>query len=142
MYHYNNENYIYNFSFESKYAELIFDGKLQWEELFLSLKFSAERSPDVHNEPLMIFLKYADIPSFINYQKFYTSTMLDETFELKRNGEIYEVQRYCPHAFGDLSKGLIDGDDIYCPLHNWCFSLSDGSGKGNPMSIKIKKKII
>ena len=66
--------------------------------------------------------------------------MLNDTFELKKDGHIYEVQRYCPHAFGDLSKGTIDGDNIYCPLHNWCFSLTDGVGIDNSLKIKIKKK--
>tara|TARA_B110000114_G_scaffold8174_1_gene8247 strand:- start:1132 stop:2673 length:1542 start_codon:yes stop_codon:yes gene_type:complete len=140
VYHYNEDEIIYTFNFEAKYAELIFDGKLQWEELFLSLKFSASRSPDVHNEFLMIFLKYADIKSFKNYQKFYNSKMRNDTFELTRNGEVYEVQKYCPHAFGDMSKGVIDGDYIYCPLHNWCFSLIDGKGKDNVLKLKISKK--
>ena len=140
VYHYTNELYTYNFSFESKYAELIFDGKLQWEELFLSIKFKASRNPDKHNEFLMIFLKYANLKSFKNYQRFFNSKMKNDTFELKKDGQIYEVQRYCPHAFGDLSKGTVDGDNIYCPLHNWCFSLTDGKGIDNLLKINIKKK--
>ena len=140
VYHYTEDEYTHNFSFESKYAELIFDGKLQWEELFLSLRFTASRNPDIHNETLMIFLKYADLKSFKNYQKFFNSKMKNETFEVKKDGQIYEIQRYCPHAFGDLSKGIIDGNNIYCPLHNWCFSLIDGKGIDNLLKINVKKK--
>jgi nitrite reductase/ring-hydroxylating ferredoxin subunit len=87
----------------------------------------------------MIFLKYADLKSFKNYQKFYNSKMKNETFEVKKDGQIYEIQRYCPHAFGDLSKGIIDGDNIYCPLHNWCFSLIDGKGIDNLLKINVKR---
>ena len=63
---------------------------------------------------------------------------LKETFVKEVNGQTLEIQRYCPHALGDLSEGRIEDDKLYCPHHGWCFSLKDGEGVGNKMNIKIK----
>ena len=62
---------------------------------------------------------------------------LKETFIKEVNGQTLKIQRYCPHALGDLSNGRIEGDKLYCPHHDWCFSLKNGEGIGNKLSIKI-----
>ena len=36
------------------------------------------------------------------------------------------VQKYCPHALGDLSKGTVLDGNLICPMHTWTFSLKDG----------------
>ncbi len=36
------------------------------------------------------------------------------------------VQKYCPHALGDLSKGTVVDGNLICPMHTWTFSLKDG----------------
>ena len=48
---------------------MIFDDKLTWEELFLSLRFEANRTPDKYNEFLIVFLKFADPLYFSYYEK-------------------------------------------------------------------------
>ncbi|MDX8410601.1 MAG: nitrite reductase small subunit NirD [Mariprofundaceae bacterium] len=36
------------------------------------------------------------------------------------------VENRCPHKGGTLAEGIISGDDILCPLHNWRISLDNG----------------
>jgi len=36
------------------------------------------------------------------------------------------VENRCPHKQGPLAEGIISGDDILCPLHNWRIHLEDG----------------
>ncbi len=36
------------------------------------------------------------------------------------------VENRCPHKDGPLAEGIISGDDILCPLHNWRIHLDDG----------------
>lgn len=32
----------------------------------------------------------------------------------------------CPHRGGPLSQGIVFGDRVACPLHNWSIGLADG----------------
>lgn len=32
----------------------------------------------------------------------------------------------CPHRRGPLSEGIISGDTVTCPLHNWTIDLTGG----------------
>ena len=45
-----------------------------------------------------------------------------------RNAEnkIFALQDKCPHKGGPLSQGIVFGETVACPLHNWCISLNDG----------------
>jgi nitrite reductase (NADH) small subunit len=37
------------------------------------------------------------------------------------------MQALCPHAGGRLADGQADGTKVICPLHNYAFSVADGS---------------
>jgi len=37
------------------------------------------------------------------------------------------VESRCPHRGGPLSDGIVAGEDVICPLHNWRISLDSGS---------------
>ena len=45
------------------------------------------------------------------------------------DGEIYAVDDVCPHLGGPLHDGTVEKDEklVSCPLHNWRFSLCDGT---------------
>lgn len=39
----------------------------------------------------------------------------------------HAIANKCPHRAGPLSDGLLDGDTVSCPWHQWKFRLSDGA---------------
>jgi nitrite reductase (NADH) small subunit len=41
-------------------------------------------------------------------------------------GAFRAVESRCPHKQGPLADGIVAGDDIICPLHNWRLSLDTG----------------
>lgn len=45
-------------------------------------------------------------------------------------GEVYALVNKCPHKAGPLSQGIVHGDSVTCPLHNWRISLRSGEALG------------
>ena len=45
-----------------------------------------------------------------------------------RNSEdkVFALLDKCPHKGGPLSQGIVFGERVACPLHNWSIGLSDG----------------
>ena len=39
---------------------------------------------------------------------------------------IFALYDSCPHKRGKLSQGIVHGDQVTCPLHNWVIGLTDG----------------
>ncbi len=48
-----------------------------------------------------------------------------------RNGEdkVFALLDRCPHKGGPLSQGIVFGESVACPLHNWSIGLADGCAK-------------
>ena len=44
--------------------------------------------------------------------------------------EVYALENSCPHKGGPLSEGIVHGNKVTCPLHNWVFSLETGEAQG------------
>ena len=106
--------------------------KFEIESRFLNLRFKAHRWPDEYNESLVVFLRFMrnySEAAIRQYQRYETSKMLSETFDITYKDAKYKVQRYCPHALGDLSKGEIIDDHVVCPLHGWEFNIKTGQCK-------------
>ncbi len=40
--------------------------------------------------------------------------------------EVFAVLDRCPHKGGPLSQGIVFGDRVACPLHNWSINLRSG----------------
>jgi nitrite reductase (NADH) small subunit len=40
---------------------------------------------------------------------------------------VFAVRDRCPHRGGPLSQGIVFGDRVACPLHNWTIDLASGS---------------
>ena len=43
---------------------------------------------------------------------------------------IFALLDRCPHKGGPLSQGIVAGDGVACPLHNWTIALDDGCARG------------
>ena len=43
-----------------------------------------------------------------------------------QDDRIFALHDRCPHKAGKLSQGIIHGDSVTCPLHNWVIDLADG----------------
>lgn len=47
-----------------------------------------------------------------------------------RTDKVFALLDRCPHEGGPLSDGIVHGDCVTCPLHNWVISLRDGQAQG------------
>ncbi|HTI81004.1 MAG TPA: nitrite reductase small subunit NirD [Acetobacteraceae bacterium] len=39
---------------------------------------------------------------------------------------VFALDDKCPHKGGVLSQGIVHGQSVTCPLHNWVIGLADG----------------
>jgi len=48
-----------------------------------------------------------------------------------RNSEdkVFALLDHCPHKGGPLSQGIVFGESVACPLHNWTIGLGDGCAR-------------
>ena len=48
-----------------------------------------------------------------------------------RNAEdkVFALLDRCPHKGGPLSQGIVFGESVACPLHNWTIALADGCAR-------------
>ena len=44
--------------------------------------------------------------------------------------EVFALLDRCPHKGGPLSEGIVHGDRVTCPLHNWVFDMNSGEAQG------------
>ena len=67
-----------------------------------------------------------------------------EEIAIFRTGDdrIYALVNRCPHKGGPLSQGIVHGDKVACPLHDWKISLATGEAlapdKGCVPTIPVK----
>ena len=40
---------------------------------------------------------------------------------------VFALADRCPHKGGVLSQGIVHGESVTCPLHNWVINLTDGN---------------
>lgn len=43
------------------------------------------------------------------------------------NGQVKAIENRCPHKGGVLSEGIVSGEAVFCPMHDWKISLGDGN---------------
>lgn len=57
----------------------------------------------------------------------------------------FAIEDRCPHKAGPLSQGIVHGDAVTCPLHNWVISLETGAvlgadeGSVRTFALKVEK---
>jgi nitrite reductase (NADH) small subunit len=45
------------------------------------------------------------------------------------DGAVFALVDECPHRKGPLSEGIVSGDTVTCPLHNWVICLRNGEAR-------------
>ncbi|HHI69489.1 MAG TPA: nitrite reductase small subunit NirD [Rhodobacteraceae bacterium] len=43
---------------------------------------------------------------------------------------VFAIDDACPHKKGPLSEGIVHGNAVTCPLHNWVIDLQTGMAQG------------
>ncbi len=43
--------------------------------------------------------------------------------------QVFALLDRCPHKGGPLSQGIVFGQSVACPLHNWTIGLADGCAR-------------
>jgi nitrite reductase (NADH) small subunit len=51
---------------------------------------------------------------------------------------IFALLDRCPHKGGPLSQGIVFGDSVACPLHNWTIGLGDGRARAPDVGCAVK----
>lgn len=117
----------YRLRLDARWLEAVISGRARWEELFLSLRFSAWREPDVYNDYLVGLLKHADPSALDAVEAYETSRDPGDTVTVTGDSGSWEVSRFCPHAGEDLEMGsVIKGNVLRCLGHNFDFDLTTG----------------
>ena len=49
--------------------------------------------------------------------------------------EVFAASNTCPHKGGPLAEGIVHGQSVTCPLHNWVFDLNTGAAQGEDARI-------
>ena len=47
-----------------------------------------------------------------------------------KNDQVFALDDKCPHRGGPLSQGIVHGNAVTCPLHNWVINLETGLAQG------------
>ncbi|MGO4886679.1 nitrite reductase small subunit NirD [Anaerobacillus sp. MEB173] len=44
----------------------------------------------------------------------------------QKDNSIYAIQNRCPHKGAPLAEGIISGEYVFCPYHDWKIDVRDG----------------
>ncbi|MEO0029500.1 MAG: nitrite reductase [Pseudomonadota bacterium] len=55
-----------------------------------------------------------------------------------QNNKVFALLDKCPHKGGPLSQGIVYGESVACPLHNWQIKLTDGVAHAPDVGCAIK----
>ena len=61
---------------------------------------------------------------------------------------VFALLDKCPHKGGPLSQGIVFGESVACPLHNWTIGFSDGCaaapdvGCVQKFSVKVEDGVV
>ena len=118
----------YRYRFATRWLPAILDGRVPWEDFFLSMRFSAAREPDLYNDYLLGLLKFATPQALEAVEKFERDMPAGQRVVVEAEGVRYSVQRYCPHAGADLSETseVVAGGVLRCLNHYFEFDLETG----------------
>ena len=118
----------YRFRLDSRWLAPVVFGQIAWEDLLLSLRFSAWRNPDIYNDYLIGLLKHAEPDALSCVEAYERGRATGEKIVVESAGHRFQIGRYCPHAGEDLATGSTIADGVIrCLGHNLQFDLATGA---------------
>ncbi|WP_102348384.1 nitrite reductase small subunit NirD [Bacillus sp. Marseille-P3661] len=42
------------------------------------------------------------------------------------NNKVRAIENKCPHRGGVLAEGMVSGEHVFCPMHDWKICMTDG----------------
>ncbi|PKG22205.1 nitrite reductase small subunit NirD [Niallia nealsonii] len=72
----------------------------------------------------MVVGKIEDLPKSLGKTVRYKDKEI-AVFRLS-GGSIRAIENRCPHKGGVLTEGIVSGDHVFCPMHDWKICLEDG----------------
>ena len=74
--------------------------------------------------------EWTEITTLDNIPKLGSRVLQTDTMDIAifrtANDEIFAIKDSCPHKGGPLSQGIVHGNSVTCPLHNWKINLESG----------------
>ena len=83
---YVDDSWIYRLRSERRFLNEIVERRLRWEELLLSMRVELTRVPDVYNEPLTVFLRFADARQYEVFETYERTRVANDWFPLEHRG--------------------------------------------------------
>ena len=86
----------------------------------------------------------ADIP-VLGARVVHRATQPDVAIFRNSEDKIFALLDRCPHKGGPLSQGIVFGERVACPLHNWNINLGSGcadapdEGCAQKFSVKVEE---
>jgi len=75
-----------------------------------------------------VFCKVEDIP-VLGSRRIARPGSTDVAIFRNTEDKVFALLDRCPHKGGPLSQGIVFGESVACPLHNWTIGLADGCAK-------------
>jgi len=72
-----------------------------------------------------LICQVSDIP-VLGSRRVQRSTGMDVAVFRNDKDEVFALLDCCPHKGGPLSQGIVFGNSVACPLHNWTIGLGSG----------------
>lgn len=84
---------------------------------------SDQRHHDIHD--WVVVCTVADIPA-LGARRVARDKGLDVALFRGAGDQVFALLDRCPHKGGPLSQGIVFGESVACPLHNWTIGLATG----------------
>lgn len=121
------ETVDYRLRVDGRWLAGVVRGQTRWEELLLSLRFSARREPDLYNDYLVGLLKHADLEALRAIENYELRRVRGDLITVRDGDRAVRIGRYCPHGTEDLTEtGVVREGVIRCLGHNFDFDLTTG----------------
>ena len=75
-----------------------------------------------------VFCRLDDIPR-LGARRISRAGSADVAVFRTADDQVFALLDRCPHKGGPLSQGIVFGESVACPLHNWTIELGDGCAR-------------